>query len=84
MPIVSLLSRGRISRLPRRTFSPLANLPIPNLVLLRVYLTGSKKKIGAHRETRFSDLSIFFVSLKKIGRNLEIAAQFNKKAYRSF
>jgi hypothetical protein len=81
--IVSLLSRGRISRLPRRTFSPLAKLPIFNLVLVKIYLTGSKKKNRSSPRNVFLGFVDFFVFLKKNGQNLERAAQFNKKTYRS-
>jgi hypothetical protein len=81
--IVSLLSRGRISRLPRRTFSPLAKLPIFNLVLVKIYLTCSKKKQEL-TEKRVSRICRFFSFFSKNGQNLERAAQFNKKTYRSF
>jgi hypothetical protein len=36
------------------------------------------EKIGPHRKTCFSDFSIFFVFLKKIGQNLEWTTQFNQ------
>jgi hypothetical protein len=65
--IVSLLSRRRISRLPRLTFSPLAKLPILNFVRVRVYSTGSQKPELTKK--RVSRISRFFrFSQKKMAK----------------
>jgi hypothetical protein len=46
----------------------------------RVYLTGNKK-IGPHRETCFSEFSIFSFSSKKIEQNLEKKFNLTIKMY---